>query len=317
LSKGEAAKPRGIKLACRQIKVDFNLFSSYTDIVNRILSLLIIPQEKNNHRALLLQPGFLGIFIALYLLNQSFIKSITIARPGVLGYSSEITAQKVIEQTNLMRLKSGLPALKYNPLLTQSATAKANDMFQNDYWAHNSPSGKNPWSFFKESGYQYSVAGENLAKDFYDTDSMMKAWMKSPTHRDNIIHTKYKEIGVGVVNGILGGVKTTLVVQHFGTPLKAIVDEPEISANAPQEVVVENIAGVEAASPAQNPINPLLISKIVGGIMFVIIICVLFIDGIITLRSGTRRMTGSSAGHIGFLVIILLFMLFSGQGTIF
>ena len=287
--------------------------------MNRILSLLIIPQGKNNHRALLLQPSFLGIFIALYLLNQSFIKSITIARPGVLGYSSEITAQKVIDQTNLMRSASGLPALKYNPVLAQSATAKANDMFQNNYWAHNSPSGKNPWSFFKESGYNYSIAGENLAKDFYDTDSMMKAWMKSPTHRANIIHTKYKEIGVGVVNGILGGVKTTLVVQHFGTPLKASLEEPEISKTAPQEVIVENVAGVEAISPSSvsNPINPLLISKIVGGIMFVIIICVLFIDGIITLKNGTQRMTGSSAGHIGFLVIILLFMLFSGQGTIF
>ena len=139
--------------------LDFKIISSYTKFVNRILSLLIIPQEKNNHRALLLQPGFLGIFIALYLLNQSFIKSITIAKPGVLGYSSEITAQKVIDQTNLMRSKSGLPVLKYNKMLAQSATAKANDMFQNDYWAHNSPSGKNPWSFFKESGYKYSIAG--------------------------------------------------------------------------------------------------------------------------------------------------------------
>jgi uncharacterized protein YkwD len=289
--------------------------------VNRIISLLIIPQEKNNHRALLLQPGFLGIFIALYLLNQSFIKSITIAKPGVLGYSSEITAQKVIDQTNIVRARSGLPALRYNPILAKSAVAKAQDMFKNNYWAHNSPSGKNPWSFFKESGYQYSVAGENLAKDFYDTDSMMKAWMKSPTHRANIVHSKYKEIGIGVVNGILGGVKTTLVVQHFGTPLKAVVDEPKVPDPLPQEIVVENVAGVEVITPIEvsspNPINPLLISKIIGGVMFVVIIGVLFIDGIITLKNGTQRMTGSSAGHIGFLAIIFLLMLFSRQGTIF
>jgi hypothetical protein len=287
--------------------------------VNRFLSLLIIPQERNNHRALLLQPGFFGIFIALYLLNQSFIKSITIARPGILGYSSEITAQKVIDQTNLMRTKSGLPSLRYNPLLAQSAIAKANDMFQNNYWAHNSPSGKNPWSFFKESGYQYSVAGENLAKDFYDTDSMLKAWMKSPTHRANIIHAKYKEIGVGVVNGVLGGVKTTLVVQHFGAPLKASLEEPQIIESLPQEIIIDNIAGAESVIPAMatNPTNPLLISKIIGGIMFFVIIGVLFIDGIITLKNGTQRMTGSSAGHIGFLAIIFLLMLFTRQGAIF
>jgi len=287
--------------------------------VVRFFSLLFIPQEKNNHRALLLHPSFLSLFIAVYLLNQSLVRSLTIIRPGILGYSSEITAQKVIDLTNQERQQAGLPTLKLNPALSQSAALKAADMFASDYWAHTSPTGTTPWDFFKQAGYKYSVAGENLAKDFYDTDSMMKAWMKSPTHRANIIHAKYKEIGVGVVNGILGGVKTTLVVQHFGTPLKAMADEPEILANAPQEVFVENIAGVEAISPivTSNPINPLLISKIVGGIMFVIIICVLFIDGIITLKNGTQRLTGSSAGHIGFLAIILLFMLFSGQGTIF
>lgn len=45
--------------------------------------------------------------------------------------------------------------------------------------------------------------------------------MNSPTHKENIINPKYKEIGIGVVNGTLGGIKTTLVVQHFGTPLAA------------------------------------------------------------------------------------------------
>ena len=149
--------------------------------------------------------------------------------------------------------------------------------------------------------------------------------MKSPTHRANIVHSKYKEIGIGVVNGILGGVKTTLVVQHFGTPLRAVVDEPRVPEPLPQEIVVENIAGVEEEAiaaptieaPSPNPVNPLLISKIIGGAMFVIIIGVLFIDGIITLKNGTQRMTGSSAGHIGFLAIIFLLMLFSQQGTIF
>jgi hypothetical protein len=108
-------------------------------------------------------------------------------------------------------------------------------------------------------------------------------------------------------------------VQHFGAPLKAAAQEPEIPNNPVQEVAIENIAGAEAVSPSQapSPINPLLVSKIVGGIMFVIIIGVLFLDGIITLKNGTQRMTGSSAGHIGFLAIIFLLILFTRQGTIF
>ncbi len=295
----------------------------------KFISLLFIPQEKNNHRALLLQPSFLGIFIALYLLNQSFIRSLTILKPGILGYSSEITVDKVISQTNSERQKLGLAPLKYNATLSQSATAKAQDMFANNYWAHNSPEGKTPWDFFKSVGYQYSVAGENLAKDFYDTDGLIKAWMNSPTHRDNIVNSKYQEIGIGVVNGILNGVKTTLVVQHFALPLNApVVAKKSNPAPVNQEVVVnpqpelvvstqslgDTVVNLAASSKA---INPLLISKIIGTIIFSLIVVVLIIDSYVTLKDQTPRFTGSSASHIGFLLIILMLLIFGRQGAIF
>ena len=276
---------------------------------------IFYPHENNNYRASIIQTPFIGLFIALYLLNQSFIKSLTIARPGVLGYSSEITVQKVYDQTNHERQLAGLPPLHFNPVLSQSATAKARDMFANDYWAHNSPQGKTPWDFFKSAGYRYSVAGENLAKDFYDTDSMMKAWMNSPTHKANIINKQYQEIGIGVVNGILGGVKTTLVVQHFGTPLNIA----EIQTTAPEEKAFLADADVLSTADYQSQpkISPLQISQAVGSAMFIIIIGVLLVDGFLTLRHKTPRLTGSSAGHVGFLVIILLLLFFTRQGTIF
>ena len=275
----------------------------YTDDVKHFFSLLFLPQEKNNHRALFLQPGFLGILIALYLLNQSFIRSFTIIKPGVLGYSSEITSKQIFDLTNEERQKNGLSPLYYNSILSESAAKKAQDMFANNYWAHNSPSGKTPWDFFKEAGYTYITAGENLAKDFYDNNSVIKAWMNSPTHKANILNEKYQEIGIGVVNGVLDGVKTTLVVQHFGNPKNQIV-----SASAPAKVLSET---------SVKAISPLTISKIIGALMFLTIISVLIVDSVITLRSGIQRMTGSTTGHICFLLIVLLLMLFSHQGAIF
>lgn len=276
--------------------------------MKRFLSLLFIPQEKNNHRALLLQPSFLGIFIAIYLLNQSILNSLTVLKPGVLGYSSEITIQKVLDQTNLERQKQNLPLLHYNKILSESAKSKAEDMFANNYWAHNSPQGKTPWDFFKSAGYQYSIAGENLAKDFYDTESLMKAWMNSPTHRDNILNTKYQEIGIAVVDGVLNGVKTTLVVQHFGTPLSGKIADDAVS-NA--------TLGETTTTVKSTTISPILISKIIGGLIFVLIIGVLIVDSYVTLKNQTHRLTGSSASHIGFLIIILMLLIFSQQGTIF
>ncbi|MFA6007329.1 MAG: CAP domain-containing protein [Candidatus Shapirobacteria bacterium] len=287
----------------------------------KFISLLFVPQEKNNHRALLLKPSFLGIFIAIYLLNQSILHSLTVIKPGVLGYSSEITIQKVLDQTNAVRQKQGLSLLQYNVILSQSATAKAQDMFANNYWAHNSPQGKTPWDFFKAAGYQYSIAGENLAKDFYDTETLMQAWMNSPTHRENILSPKYQEIGIGVVNGILNGVKTTLVVQHFGTPLNG-----EIAKDLPPSTINNNVSPETALvqSPVSNTlaaqstaINPILISKIISGIIFLLIISVLIVDSYITLKNQTHRLTGSAASHIGFLIIILMLLIFSQQGTIF
>ncbi|HWS49296.1 MAG TPA: CAP domain-containing protein [Candidatus Methanoperedens sp.] len=297
----------------------------------KFFSLLFIPQEENNHRALMLHPSFLGIFIAIYLLNQSIISSLTMLKPGILGYSSEITVQKVLSQTNLQRQNAGLPALQYSQTLSQSATAKAQDMFANNYWSHNSPQGKTPWDFFKSAGYQYTVAGENLAKDFYDTDGLIKAWMNSPTHKDNIINSKYQEIGIAVVNGVLNGIKTTLVVQHFATPLylqsspqksaqnQSHVDvvEPALEPILEKELDINTAQSLGTSAMASPLISPLLISKIIGSIIFGLIIIVLSIDSYITLKNGTHRLTGSSASHIGFIIIILMLLVFGQQGRIF
>lgn len=296
-------------------------------------SSLFIPQEKNNFRANILKNSFLFLLVGIYLLNQSFIKYFSLIKPGVLGYSSEITNQKVLDQTNQERSKLGLGNLKYNSLLSQSATKKAQDMFNNNYWAHNSPNGTTPWDFFKLVGYKYSVAGENLARDFYDTESLIKAWMKSPTHKANILNDKYQEIGIGVVNGTLGGIKTTLVVQHFGTPIVQIAEKeikkdvqplvdnsvvvPEIILQTNIELEFDN-SEINILSESQSkPINPLNLTKIFGAIIFGLIISVLFIDGYITLKKGVYRMTGSTVSHIGFLLVILLFILYHQQGVIF
>ena len=307
------------------------------------LSHYFIPQEKNNHRAALLRVNAILVLIAFYLLNNSIIKFVAYLKPGVLGYSSEITAQKVLDQTNQQRQKLGLAPLKYNSTLSVSATNKANDMFTDNYWAHNAPDGKVPWDFFKEVGYQYTVAGENLARDFYNTNSLIKAWMNSPTHRANIVNGKYQEIGIGVVNGTLDGIKTTLVVQHFAAPIVAIAESPqktqavnpeEIVVNQPdpqlaletdpqQELAFQGTETVINPSPAvladeqQKYVNPLLINKIIGTVLFLLIIGVLFIDGYMTLKNNHHRLTGSTVGHIAFLAVILLLILSNTQGVIF
>ncbi len=154
--------------------------------------------------------------------------------------------------------------------------------------------------------------------------------MNSPTHKANIIHSKYQEIGIGVVNGTLGGIKTTLVVQHFGTPIISVASKDTPSTNdkpsslQPEEVITiadnQPVVSPDTSVLSQNqekPINPLKISKILGVLIFGLIIVTLFIDGYITLKKGINRMTGSTVSQIGFLLVILLFILYQQQGVIF
>jgi len=148
---------------------------------------------------------------------------------GILGYASNISANDVVSQINQQRQNSGASALTTNSTLNQAAFAKAQNMLAQQYWAHVAPDGTQPWFFFKQAGYSYSIAGENLARDFSDTSDMVSAWMQSPTHKENIMNARYRETGVAVVNGTLLGTETTLVVQLFGS---APTNTPKISDTA-------------------------------------------------------------------------------------
>ena len=130
-------------------------------------------------------------------------------------------------------------------------------MFAENYWAHNSPSGKSPWVWFKEAGYSYVYAGENLAKDFGDTSRMMSAWMASPTHKDNIVNPKYTEIGLAVVPGTIQSQETVLVVQLFGASQGGAVPQVASAAIAPAPVAIAQVQTTSVPSPTQ----PLLIES--------------------------------------------------------
>lgn len=244
--------------------------------------------------------------LSVYLANQLLLRTVSYLRPDVLGYSTEITATKVLEATNQAREKLNLSKLTLNDKLSTSAKSKAQDMFTKGYWAHNAPDGTTPWSFFQDAGYEYKFAGENLAKDFYNTDSLMTAWMKSPTHKANIVSPNYSEIGIGVVNGQLNGYETTLVVQHFGSPRNGQV------APTHDDQLTETVP-----APVTTPaFNLHQLSRLFGELLFIIIIGVLAIDAYLTFKNNIHRLSGSSLAHMVFLFFMLSLLIASQQGML-
>lgn len=132
-------------------------------------------------------------------------------------FASSITRDGVVGLVNQERVERGLNSLTVNDRLQTAAQWKADDMIEKDYWEH-FHNGKSPWAWMNEAGYQYLDAGENLAIDFSELELVHRAWINSPTHKENIINPKYKEIGIGVASGDFEGHETTVVVQMFGNP---------------------------------------------------------------------------------------------------
>lgn len=134
--------------------------------------------------------------------------------------NSVLTIAGIISWTNINREQNGAePALKENTKLNQSAKLKLEDMFKQQYFEHESPSGAGPADLAKTVGYEYLSIGENLALGFFkDNEELVTAWMNSPGHRENILNTKFTEIGVAVAKGFYKGEETWIAVQEFGRP---------------------------------------------------------------------------------------------------
>lgn len=130
--------------------------------------------------------------------------------------ASEITEAKLVELTNQERTMRGLKPFVIDYSLYFAAKTKAKDMIDKDYFEHYSPDGKTPWMFINNSGYKYTSAGENLAMDFRTSEGIHKAWMNSPTHKENIIDSDFEDIGLAVLKGDFSGHETIMVVEMFG-----------------------------------------------------------------------------------------------------
>jgi hypothetical protein len=150
-------------------------------------------------------------------LARCFLAVVYIFLPLALAHASDITPQKIIDLANADRADKGVYRLTENDKLDKAAEDKAGDMVAKNYFSHNSPEGVNPWHWFEKENYDYSYAGENLAMDFTSADKMNQAWLDSPTHRANIMNSNFREIGVSVREGAIGGHQTIVVVQLFGS----------------------------------------------------------------------------------------------------
>ncbi|EKE19163.1 MAG: hypothetical protein ACD_9C00115G0005 [uncultured bacterium] len=196
----------------------------------------ITKKNENTHKKAFAVEVFMGLML-LSVFSSSFVQA------------SDITADMVIKLTNKAREKANVAVLAKNELLEKAAGNKAQDMIDNDYFAHVSPQGKTPWYWIEDSGFDYRYAGENLAINFTSAEEEQKAWMDSPLHQKNILNADYEEIGVAVKEGVIDGKRTIVTVQEFGTKMPATVATSDVLENSSSE---KSVAGITAFAPRRG-----------------------------------------------------------------
>jgi uncharacterized protein YkwD len=106
--------------------------------------------------------------------------------------------QEIINEINLYRQDAGKKPLQYDPKLTQLAIIKVNDMIENNYFEHQSPTFNMPWELAGLFGYDFVTFGENLARHYTNAKDVVDAWIASPTHNENLLKESYQNVGVGI-----------------------------------------------------------------------------------------------------------------------
>jgi len=118
----------------------------------------------------------------------------------------------MFDLVNQERIKAGLPAFTIDMRLVNLARMKSQDMYQNNYFSHTSPTYGSALDMERKAGISARVMGaENIAKAA-TTQRAHELFMGSAGHRANILNAQHTAIGIGIVKTTGGVIVTQLFI---------------------------------------------------------------------------------------------------------
>ncbi|TYB56039.1 CAP domain-containing protein [Nonomuraea sp. PA05] len=121
--------------------------------------------------------------------------------------------REVVRLTNAERAKGGCRALTHDAKLRRAAFGHSADMAENDYFDHDSQDGRDMMDRIRATGFGGSAWAENIAMGQRSAAAVVRDWMNSDGHRQNIMNCSYTHIGVGAAKDAKGQIYWT---QDFG-----------------------------------------------------------------------------------------------------
>jgi uncharacterized protein YkwD len=169
---------------------------------------------------------------------RRLLLGILVVATAAAASAADITRETVLSEMNRYREQRGLPVLLEDTRLTRVAEYRVRDMEELSYWAHVSPDGRAPFAMLRPFGYDYQLAGENLASGFETAEILVESWMESKGHRDNILGERYDHCGIAIIEGATTGRATgQSIVVIFARPL--MPPAPKIAKETPTVKPIE------------------------------------------------------------------------------
>lgn len=147
-----------------------------------------------------------GVEIATDENDSNIVHAVRLYDPEVISeYSYSTTAQAlsgesklIFHLTNAFRVYHGRSILSWCSIAAESARLHSQDMADNNYFAHESQDGRQPWDRMEALGINYVSAGENISAGKYSGFVAYDSWVNSLGHRENLLSSSYKSLGVGI-----------------------------------------------------------------------------------------------------------------------
>ena len=109
---------------------------------------------------------------------------------------SDINQNNILTGLNKIRRSKNLKELVQDNALNEIAVSKVKTLCKAQILSHNVGS-KNWKSWFPKNN---KSQGENLARYYDNTDHLIQAWVKSPSHYQIIVESDFMMIGIGIVD---------------------------------------------------------------------------------------------------------------------
>ena len=221
----------------------------YTIITIQRLKDAFIPHEGNNYHPHILQTKravlYTGVSLAIKIIAIGFV----LALPQEAFLLPDVLLEQKKELAILVdsaRKDRNIPLLSTSGKLEQSSQLKATDLVEKQYFSHTTPEGKGFSAFLKDVGYEYTVAGENLAMGFSNPKAVVDAWIASPLHYKNLADGEFNEQGLGIDSGLYDGKDTIFIAHHFGKPKQYVTTAQAQSQEANKKL---DVSGTKISQP--------------------------------------------------------------------